>query len=154
MTVNLIDDQSRGFDQDAVVALAEMVLAEEGFAPDTVVDITAITEMAMAELNQAHLGRTGPTDVLSFPLESLEPGRAPVPNPGTPPLHLGDLVIAPDYVAAQAETYEVEFEEELALMIVHGLLHLMGWDHQADDEAEAMEARERTLLAKVGVERR
>lgn len=154
MTVNLVDDQPRGFDQNSVVALAEMVLAEEGFASETVVDITALTEEAIAELNRVHLGRTGPTDVLSFPLELLEPGAVPAVALGGPPLHLGDLVIAPEYVAGQAERYGVAFEDELALMVVHGLLHLMGWDHRLDEEAEAMEARERALLAKVGVERR
>lgn len=154
MTVNLIDDQSRGFDAAALVALAEIVLAEEGFSEDTTVDFAVVADHVIADLNLTHLDVSGPTDVLSFPIESLEPGRVPAVDPGDAPVHLGDVVIAPGYVAEQADRLGVAFEAEMSLMVVHGLLHLMGWDHEVEDEAEAMEARERHLLAMVGVERR
>lgn len=152
MTVTLIDDQSRPLDTAALVELAELVLADQGFDGSTLVDITAVDEAAIAELNLTHLERSGPTDVLSFPLEQLLPGD--VPAAGAGPLHLGDVVIAPDYIARQALELGVSFEAELALMVVHGMLHLMGFDHTVDDEAEVMEERERVLLAKVGLERR
>ena len=70
--------------------------------------------------------------------------------PDGPPLNLGDVIICPTVVASNAASAEVEFDDELALMVVHGLLHLLGYDHHEDEEAERMEARERTLLSAVG----
>ncbi len=63
---------------------------------------------------------------------------------------LGDVFIAPAVVARNAEARDVAVTDELALLVVHGLLHLLGWDHEADDEANAMEAREAELLAAIG----
>lgn len=154
MTVNVIDDQDRSFDRESLVSLAEMVLASEGFPSETGVDITAVTDVAIEQLHVAHMGLAGPTDVLSFPLEALTRGEVPEIRAGQAPIHLGDVVLAPDYIARQAERLDVAFADEMALMVVHGILHLMGWDHEDDAEAEQMEARERALLAKVGVDRR
>ncbi|HEY5686524.1 MAG TPA: rRNA maturation RNase YbeY [Acidimicrobiia bacterium] len=154
MTVNVIDDQDRSFDRESLVSLAEMVLASEGFPSETGVDITAVTDVAIEQLHVTHMGLAGPTDVLSFPLEALTRGEVPEIRAGQAPIHLGDVVLAPDYIARQAERLDVAFADEMALMVVHGILHLMGWDHEDDAEAEQMEARERALLAKVGVDRR
>ena len=71
-----------------------------------------------------------------------------------PPLELGDIVISADVVAMHADTYDVSFEDELHLMVCHGLLHILGWDHQTDAEAHAMEAREAQHLATIGRTRR
>ncbi len=154
MTVNLIDDHPISFDSTPLLELAEMVLSAEGYPTGTTVDITTVDDDAMAELNRRHLGVEGATDVLSFPLEQLEPGYVPERSANEAPVHLGDIVLAPDYIARQAERLAVEVEHEHALLVVHGLLHLMGWDHEDDAEAEAMEAREADLLARVGVVRR
>jgi probable rRNA maturation factor len=67
---------------------------------------------------------------------------------------LGDVVIAPGYVRRQAGQIGVTFEDEMALMVTHGILHLLGYDHEADEDAERMEERERQLLAKIGRTRR
>jgi probable rRNA maturation factor len=101
-----------------------------------------------------HLGERVVTDVLSFPIEDFEPGCAPVREIDGPPVLLGDVVIAPAHIARQASDHGVSELAELSLMVVHGILHLMGWDHVSDTEAEAMEGREREILALVGVERR
>jgi probable rRNA maturation factor len=154
MTVNLIDDHPLTFDPTMLLDLAELVLSTEGFPADTTVDITTVEDDTMSELNRRHLGVEGATDVLSFPLEELEPGRVPVRSEGDAPLHLGDVVLAPRYIARQAEGLGVDVEDEHALLVVHGLLHLMGWDHQEQAEAEAMETREAELLSRVGISRR
>lgn len=135
-------------------AIASRVLEGESYPPGTEVSLELITDDRMAELNAGYLQGSGPTDVLSFPLADFEPGSPPRPAPGAPPVSLGDVFIAPDYVARQAEELGVEVADELALMVVHGLLHLMGYDHVEDGEAEVMEGRERDLLAGVGVARR
>ncbi|MFP5331669.1 MAG: rRNA maturation RNase YbeY [Acidimicrobiia bacterium] len=154
MNVSFSDEQTRPIDGDALVALVERVLVHEGYPARTEVSVTAVTDEAIAELKREHMGVDAPTDVLSFPIDDLTPGQPPVDQPDGPPVLLGDVVIAPTYIARQAVEHEVTESDELALMVVHGVLHLMGWDHASDTDAEAMEARERDILALVGVERR
>ena len=146
MDVFVADEQDVPLSIDALRRLAALVLREEGLADDTEVALLFVSEPQMAEYNQRFMGREGPTDVLAFPLESMSPGVVPKRAPDLPPLSLGDVIIAPSYVAVQAEQLGVEFEQELALMVVHGLLHLLGYDHTEDDAAGVMEARERELL--------
>ena len=67
-------------------------------------------------------------------------------GPNCPLYELGDIIIAPDVAAAQADEYGNSFEQEISLLLVHGLLHLCGYDHITDDEAEVMEGREKELL--------
>lgn len=154
MTVEVVDDQQVPVDRVFLESLAGLVLASEGFPAGSEVAITLVDDDAIAELNERHMARPGPTDVLAFPLLDLVPGVVPA-APGTgPPLLLGDVVIAPAYVARQAAALGVPVEAELALMVVHGILHLLGYDHVNDADAELMEARERSLLAAVGWERR
>jgi probable rRNA maturation factor len=150
--VNILfaDEQDEPIVTTELLQLAEIVLDAEGLGPDTGVSLVLIDEDGIAELNEQHLGRTGPTDVLSFPLEDATPGRPPARHAGGPPVELGDVFIAPTVVRRNAADHGVAFEDEMALMVVHGLLHLLGWDHEQEDEAVRMEARERQLLARVG----
>lgn len=150
MTITFGDEQDDPLPAANLVRFAELVLIEEGLPPDTGVSLTMVDEDTIAELNLAHLGRSGPTDVLSFPIEDAAPGRPPLPEDAGPPLELGDVFIAPGVVRANARRDGVVFEDELTLMVVHGMLHLLGWDHVADDDAAAMEKREGELLSLVG----
>ncbi|GIU92303.1 MAG: endoribonuclease YbeY [Acidimicrobiia bacterium] len=154
MAVTVVDRRGVPADLDDLARLAELTLAEEGLLGGFEVSITLVDEAEMARLNRRYMGGDGPTDVLAFPVEDLQPGRLPEPHPDGPPLLLGDVVIAPDYVERQAAELGVRFSDELRLMLVHGLLHLLGYDHVTRPEAEAMEERERRILAHVGVERR
>jgi probable rRNA maturation factor len=114
----------------------------------------------LAALNEAHMGKTGPTDVLSFPLLAAEAfgDDAPIPDQPRPPrtrLHLGDVVVSVERAIDQAESGrgghsgEVRWSraEELRLLVTHGTLHVCGWDHAEPDEEAAMRALERRLLA-------
>lgn len=154
MTIFLADEQTEHVSLDEVHALAEMVLCEEGYPVDTEVTLLLVDESEMTSYNQRFLDRDGSTDVLAFPVEELLPGVVPEANPHGPPLILGDVIIAPAYVRRQAAGHGVAFEDELALMVTHGILHLLGYDHAEDEAAEQMESRERELLAKVGRTRR
>jgi probable rRNA maturation factor len=107
----------------------------------------------MASYNERFLDRWGPTDVLAFPVEELLPGVVPDRDQNGPPLVIGDVIVAPAYVGRQAAENGSGFADEMALMVAHGLLHLLGYDHVEDDDAELMERREAQLLAMVGVER-
>jgi probable rRNA maturation factor len=82
------------------------------------------------------------TNVLSFP-------AAPSPGPG--PHHLGDIVLACETVEREARAQDKPFDHHLVHLVVHGFLHLIGYDHDTDDEAEEMERRERDILARLGI---
>ncbi len=150
MNVFFADEQDEPLPSDELRHLAGVVLEAEGYAPGTEVTVLAVDDDQMAEYNRRFLSRTGPTDVLAFPLEELEPGRVPAPSAGGPPLNLGDVVIAPSYIRRQAEARSVPYEDELSLMVAHGILHLLGYDHGDDAQAEVMERREGELLRMVG----
>ena len=148
MSVFLADEQDDQIDAEPLRRLAELVLHEERFPEDTDVTLLFVGEDQIATYNDRFMHREGATDVLAFPIEHLKPGLVPERRPGGPPLNIGDVVIAPSYVRAQATAASVAFEDELALLVVHGLLHLLGYDHQDDDQADAMEQREQRLLAR------
>lgn len=154
MSIFLADEQTEQVELSDLRSLAELVLREEGYDDGAEVTLLFVTEPEMATYNRRFLEREGPTDVLAFPVEELLPGIAPEPDPHGPPLLLGDVIIAPGYVRRQASDYGVTFESEMALMVTHGVLHLLGYDHNDDDEAERMEERERQLLAVMGWTRR
>jgi probable rRNA maturation factor len=151
----LISDEhpSSGVDLDDIRGWAEATLIAEGFSSAEVA-VSLIADDDMASWNAQALGGQGATDVLSFPLEELTPGRPPVASGDGPPLLLGDVMIAPDYVRRQAAELGVSVQDELALMVTHGVLHLLGYDHEDDAEAEVMEARERHILESQGRVRR
>jgi len=139
--------------------LARSVLTAEGVVSDTEVSLLFVDEAAMASLNERFLDGDGPTDVLAFPIDK-EPdqgGRSPdeggtgpggeLPgDEGQMPVLLGDVVVCPSVAAKNASVHSGTLEDELALLVVHGLLHLLGMDHEEDEEAESMERRERELL--------
>ncbi len=133
-------------DQDAVevdvqrwVDLARAVLDTEGRAGELAV--TFVDRDEIAELNAEHLGHDGPTDVLSFPLDD-DPGAALA---GVPVL-LGDVVICPAVARDHAPSHAGSLDDELALLVVHGVLHVLGHDHAEPAETVAMRARELALL--------
>ncbi len=137
--------------------LAEAVLADEGVRSDTEVSVLFVDEATIADLNSRFLGREGPTDVLAFPIddEPVEGGRSPDSGGSGPgfassiddmPSLLGDVVICPAVANRNAPEHAGTYDDEIALLLVHGLLHLLGHDHEDPEEAEAMEAKERVLL--------
>jgi probable rRNA maturation factor len=142
------------------LTLAQNVLADEGVRGDAELSILFVDERVMTDLNQRFNAKQGPTDVLAFPIDEdpVEGGRSPDSGgtgPGSSPAELadlptliGDVVICPAVAFRNAPEHAGSYEDELALLVVHGILHLMGMDHLEDEEAAAMEAREQELLAK------
>jgi len=126
----------------------EVVLARADI-PGAEVSVTFCDDGFMRELHRTYLGEDAPTDVLSFPLyeagewreeyrRSREEGR---------PFLLGEIAVSLQRAADQAQERGVEVEEEVALLLVHGALHLLGYDHQTGEEARAMEEETRACLA-------
>jgi len=154
VNVFLADEQDDPLEVEPLRRLVTDALEREGLPERVDVTVMFVGLDQMTEYNERFMERTGPTDVLAFPLVQLTPGSYPEPGAQDPPLSLGDVVIAPTYVKAQASELGTSFEDELSLMVIHGLLHLLGYDHVKDEDAEVMESRERQLLAHVGRRRR
>jgi probable rRNA maturation factor len=123
-------------DSDRWADLARAVLDTEGAEGELTLTFVDVAEMTA--LNVEHMGKAGPTDVLSFPLDDE-------PMPGVPTL-LGDVVICPAVAADQFADHAGTFDDELALLVVHGILHVLGHDHDEPDETAVMRRRERELL--------
>ena len=153
MNITLTDERRGSFETDWLCDLASDALRAEGLSEEALLGLTLVTEERMAELHAGALGMTEATDVLAFPLENMTPGETPAWTEQDPPPHLGDVVICPSAVRRNAKKAGVPFDDELALMVIHGVLHLLGYDHAEDAEAEAMEGRERDLLAAAGMVR-
>lgn len=122
--------------------------------PDVDVSVTLVDDGQIHELNKEYRGVDRPTDVLSFSL--LEEGEEAAPvivgeQPG--PLLLGDLVISLERARAQAEDYGHSYEREVAFLACHGMLHLLGWDHETPDEERVMMAKTEEILGSLGLVR-
>lgn len=110
------------------------------------VSISLVSAEEIHELNRTYRGIDRPTDVLSFECDSPWGEYAP-----DEPIEIGDVVIAPDVVDEQREQFGTTFEQEASLMLVHSVLHLLGYDHMEDAEAEVMEAKEKEILDAYGL---
>jgi probable rRNA maturation factor len=138
--------------------LAQDVLDAESVRGDAELSLLFVDEATMSELNKRFMGQEGPTDVLAFPLEDdmVGAGRWPDNGPTGPasnraepeeaPLLLGDVVVCPSVAAVNAPTHAGTYDDEMALLVVHGILHVLGMDHADPEEAAAMQAKERSLL--------
>lgn len=140
------------------VRLARMVLDEERVPEEAEMSVIFVDEQAMSDLHERFLGESGPTDVLAFPMDDdVAPGgRQPDQGgrgPGSPseasdpPTVIGDVVVCPQVAQRQAGEQR-SVDDEVALLVVHGVLHLLNYDHAEDQESEAMRKRERELLAR------
>lgn len=142
-----------------IEGIARHVLNAEGMPETTEVSITLTTNEEVHRLNREYRGIDRPTDVLSFECDGFDDdfdqGDA-YEDAGVPddePFLLGDIIIAADVAREQTAQFGTTPQQELYVLLVHGLLHLCGWDHvHSDEEAEAMEAREREMLAGFGLE--
>jgi probable rRNA maturation factor len=141
MQISIVSHREpEALDLNTFTRLAEFVLDREDAPTYTELSIAIVDLTEMTDLNFKYRGKEGPTDVLSFECDDLcaaEPDE---------PVTLGDVVIAPEVAEVQAEEYGHTVEQELNLLLVHGVLHLLGYDHEADADAAAMQARERALL--------
>jgi probable rRNA maturation factor len=144
------DEQDQPVDAHSLRAFAESVVAAEGYAPDTELAVILVGPEQMAEYNQRFMERTGPTDVLAFPLDDLIAGKVPPRFRDDPPVVLGDVFLCPSEIAKRAAGEGIPFDDFMHLLLAHGILHLLGYDHEDDDTADAMERREDELLGLIG----
>jgi len=152
------EQNEREVDAARWAVLARAVLAAEGVRGDAELSMLFVDEKTIAALNERFLRIAGPTDVLAFPIDDdqVALGRSPDNggtgpgweniDDGSAPILIGDVVICPEVAWRNAPGHAGSFDAEIALLVVHGILHLLGMDHERPAEAEAMEAREQELL--------
>lgn len=122
----------------------EAATAELDIAGDSELSLLFSDDAHVRALNRDWRGKDKPTNVLSFPAFPTAPG-------GPLPPMLGDIALAFETVAAEAALEGKPFDHHLTHLVVHGFLHLLGYDHEAADEAEEMEALERRILARLAI---
>lgn len=150
MNVFFSDEQDEPADAADLRHLAEVVLREELFPSSTEVAVMLVDPIQMTSYNERFMGRNGPTDVLAFPLEELAPGVVPAPTADEPPIALGDVLLCPQEIAGRAAAEGVEYQNLLELLLVHGMLHLLGYGHEDDAGSHRMAQREDELLSAAG----
>lgn len=134
-------------DADHVENLALFAMGQLGLPEAAEVSIAFVDDSEMGDLNYAYRGIEGPTDVLSFECDTLtDDFPAPDPALSDDVYAIGDIAIAPDVCLRQSAEFGNSFKDELSLLLVHGILHLCGYDHIDDDDAQAMEAKQRDIL--------
>ena len=143
MSVEVNNESGVEVDEAEIVALARHVLDAMRVHPQAELSVVLVDETSMEQLHVQWMDEPGPTDVLSFPMDELRPGRDDEePQPGL----LGDVVLCPQVAAAQARQAGHSTAEELLLLSTHGILHLLGYDHAEPDEEKEMFGLQRKLL--------
>jgi probable rRNA maturation factor len=143
VTVEVNNESGFEVDEAEFSALARHALDTLHVHPASELSIIFVDVAAMTDLHVQWMDEPGPTDVLSFPMDELRPGRE---GEQTPPGTLGDIVLCPEVAVTQAKAAGHSTVEELLLLTTHGILHLLGYDHAEPDEEREMFALQRRLL--------
>ena len=150
MTVDLNNESGMPADGPGLVRLATFALDQLRIHPLAELSVVLVDEDTMSAYHQKYMGEPGPTDVLSFPMDELRP---PNDDEEPPAGLLGDVVLCPAVTARQAAEHGRTQEAEAEYLLVHGLLHLLGFDHAEPEERAEMFALKDTILARWASER-
>ena len=143
MSIEVLNETDMVLDEMELVACSRYVLEAMNVHPGADLCLKLVDEPAMEVLHVQWMDLPGPTDVMSFPMDELRPGRdGQEPEEGV----LGDIVLCPPVAARQAAEAGHATEEELLLLTTHGILHLLGYDHAEPEEEKEMFALQRRLL--------
>ncbi|RII43162.1 rRNA maturation RNase YbeY [Galactobacter valiniphilus] len=143
MSVEVSNESGLEADLEELTALAGHLLDSLHVHPDAELSIVLMDEEAMEELHLKWMDLPGPTDVMSFPLDELRPGT---PSALSGPGMLGDIVLCPSVAAKQAAAGGHSTQDELDLLTTHGVLHLLGYDHDEPETKAEMFGLQRELL--------
>lgn len=133
MNIEITNLATTDCDEDRIKRIAAYALQKLGVHPDSELSISLVEESEMETLHLQWMDEPGPTDVLSFPMDEIRPNSA-----STGPGVLGDIVLCPEFAAKQAKEAGNSLQEELELLTVHGVLHLLGFDHRESEEKRIM----------------
>jgi probable rRNA maturation factor len=144
VSIELSNESEIEIDLDRVQALATHVREELKLHTQVDIGVIFVDEEPMTELHIKWMDEPGPTDVLSFPMDELRPGSDLVPSPEG---ILGDIVVCPQVAAEQAIKAGHSTMEEILLLVTHGMLHLVGFDHAEPEEEKEMFGLQKQFLA-------
>lgn len=143
MSIEINNEAGIEVDEAKLHRLAAYVFDALHVHPDAELAIVLVDEAAIEQLHVQWMDEPGPTDVLSFPMDELRPGSIDKPTPAG---LLGDVVICPQVAEQQAKTAGHSTEQEILLLLTHGILHLLGFDHAEPAEEAEMFGLQRDLL--------
>jgi probable rRNA maturation factor len=145
MSIEVSNESGMDVSEGELISVARFVIEKMNVNPAAELSMVLLDLSSMADLHMRWMDLPGPTDVMSFPMDELQSGGRPdAPEPG--PAMLGDIVLCPEFAAKQAVTAGHSLGHELALLTVHGVLHLLGYDHAEADEEKEMFALQGELL--------
>ena len=145
MSIEVANESGIDVSESELISVARFVIGKLNVNPAAELSMVLLDSNSMADLHMRWMDLPGPTDVMSFPMDELEPGGRPdAPAPG--PAVLGDIVLCPEFAAEQAAVAGHSLGHELALLTIHGVLHLLGFDHGEPAEEKEMFALQRQLL--------
>ncbi len=147
MTIEVANESGVAVDESALASVARHVLAAMQVNPSAELSIMVVTTEVMTELHERWMDEPGPTDVMAFPMDELvdESRRPDAPEIG--PALLGDVVLCPEFARKQARAAGHSLADELHLLTVHGVLHLLGYDHAEPEQEREMFGLQNALLA-------
>ncbi|WP_020522265.1 rRNA maturation RNase YbeY [Catelliglobosispora koreensis] len=165
MSIEIANESGADVDADAIVAVARHTLAQMGVNPLVELSVLLVDSAYMAELNHLWMGKDGPTDVLAFPMDESSIDHGPA-EPAAAPTLLGDIVLCPEVAEAQAAKYgspdprmrldgaeiikpvdsNYNAADEMTMLTIHGVLHLLGYDHAEPEEEREMFSLQGKLL--------
>ncbi|WP_229051411.1 rRNA maturation RNase YbeY [Aeromicrobium sp. Leaf350] len=143
MNVDVLDESGTGVDVVALTRLCRFVMRRMRLHPATELTVRLVEPDTIATLNEQWMGKKGPTDVLSFPMDELTPGSD---DEDAPEGYLGDIALCPQIAEQQAPAAGHSTSDEVDLLLVHGILHLLGYDHAEPEEHREMFGLQGRLL--------
>jgi len=153
MEINVLVDEhlEAGLEVSWLQGIARQVLEAQGVGAEAELGLFIATQERVKQLNRDYLGRDEPTDVLAFSAgEGVEAELPPFVPPPDGVLHLGEVIISYPQAVIQAEEHRHSTEKEIAILIIHGLLHLLGYEHDKPELERQMRDREAELLSYIG----
>lgn len=144
MSVEVLNESGVELEVASFARLARFALARMRVHPEAELCIKLVDEATIATFNEKYLGKQGPTDVLSFPMDELRPAEEGEPEEEG---ILGDMLLCPQYAAAQAPSFSRSAVDEMDLLTIHGILHLLGYDHAETEDERVMFGLQARLLA-------
>lgn len=133
MNIELTNLTQANCDESKLLSVAHFSIVKLGVHPDSELSISLVDEEEMSALHMRWMDEPGATDVLSFPMDEVRPNSA-----SSGPAMVGDIVLCPTFAQKQAKAAGHSTQEELELLTVHGVLHLLGFDHREEEEKKAM----------------
>ena len=144
MSVEVLNESGVELDVKQFAKLARFTMRRMRVHPEAELCLKLVDEGTIAQYNKQYMEKDGPTDVLSFPMDELRPAREGEPEEEG---ILGDMLLCPQYAAAQAPSFSRTVDDEMHLLTIHGILHLLGYDHAEPEEEREMFGLQARLLA-------